>query len=90
MCAIGSMTVRTDNAVKYKCHTFGSATHTIVTRSMTVRIGNAAKNKCNMFSSAVHITTELYICTCFSKECIEIMRVMVVTWLVNVGLSVSV
>ena len=61
---IGSMTVRTDNAVKYKCHTLDSATLIIVTGLMTVRIDSAAKYKCNTFSSAVHITVELYICTC--------------------------
>ena len=32
---IGSMTVRIDNAVKYKCLTLGSATHIIVTGPMT-------------------------------------------------------
>ena len=61
---IGSMTVRTDNAVKFKCHTLGRATHVIVAGPMTVRIGNATNYKCNTLSSAVHITVELYICTC--------------------------
>ena len=61
---IGSMTVRTDNAVKYKCNTLSSAVHIIVTGPMTVRIGNAVNYKCNTLSSAVHITVELYKCTC--------------------------
>ena len=58
------MTVRTDNAVKYKCHKLGSATHIIAIAPMTVRTGNAEKYKCNKLSSAVYITVELYICTC--------------------------
>ena len=62
--AIGSMTVRTANAVKYKYHTLGSATHIIAIGSMTVRRGNAEKYNCNKLSSAVYITLELYICTC--------------------------
>ena len=62
--AIGSMTVRTDNAVKYKCHKLSSATPIIATGPMTVRIVNATEYKCNTLSSAVHITVELYICTC--------------------------
>ena len=57
------MTVRTDNAVKCKCHTLSSAAYIIVTGPMTVRIGNAAKYKYNTVNSAVHITVELYICT---------------------------
>ena len=61
---IGSMTVRTDNVVKYKCHTLSSATNIVVTGPMPARIGSATKYKCNKFSSAVHITVELYICTC--------------------------
>ena len=40
---IGSMTVRTDDALKYECHKLGTATHIIVSVPMTVRIGNAAK-----------------------------------------------
>ena len=39
---IGSMTVKIDNAVKYKCHILRSAAHIIVAGPMTVRIGNAA------------------------------------------------
>ena len=50
---IGSMTVRTDNTVKYKGHILSSATHITVTGPMTVRIGNATKYKCNTLSSAV-------------------------------------
>ena len=61
---IGSMTVRTDNAVKYKCQTLSSATHIVVTGPMAVRIGNVTKYKSNTLSSAVHITVELYICIC--------------------------
>ena len=61
---IGSMTVRTDNAVKYKCHTLDSRTHIIVSGPMTVQIVRAAKYECNTLSSAVHIAVELYICTC--------------------------
>ena len=61
---ICSMTVRADNAVKFKFHSLGNVTDVIVTGSMTVRIGNAAKYKCNTLSSAVHVTVELFICTC--------------------------
>ena len=61
---IGSMTVRTDSAVKYEYHTLSSATHIIATGLITVRMGNETKYKCNILSSAVHITVELYICTC--------------------------
>ena len=62
--AICSMTVRIDDAVKYKCHTLSSAAYIIVTGPMTTRIGSEVKYKCNKFSIAVHITEELYICTC--------------------------
>ena len=61
---IGSMNIRTDNALNYKCHTLGSATYVVVTGPMTVRIGNAAEHKCNTSGSAVHIAVELYISTC--------------------------
>ena len=61
---IGSITVRIDNAVKYKCNPLSSAAHIIVSGPMTVRIGNATKYMCNTLNSAVHITIELYICTC--------------------------
>ena len=57
--AIGLMTVRTVNAVKYKRHTLDRTTHTIVTGLITVRIGSEVKYKCNTLSSAVHITLEL-------------------------------
>ena len=70
---IGSMTVRTDNTVKYKCHKLSSAAYIIVTGPATIRIGSAVKYKCkcNTFSNAVHtvlfpipyITVELYIRT---------------------------
>ena len=39
--------------------------------------------------SAVHVTVELTYVRSYSKECIEIVRLMVVTWLVHVGLSAS-
>ena len=58
------MTVRTDNAAKYKCHALSSESHIIVNGPMTVRIGDANKYKCHTLSSAVHITVELNICTC--------------------------
>ena len=61
---IGSMTVKIDNAVKYKCNILSSAAHIIVASPMTVRVGNAAQYKCNTLNSAVHITVELYICIC--------------------------
>ena len=61
---IGSMTVRTDNAVKQKCHTLSSATHIIVTGPTALRIGSTTKYKCNILSSVVDITVELYTCTC--------------------------
>ena len=65
---IGSMTVRIDNAVKYKCHTLGTATHIIETGPMTVRIGNAPKYKCSTLSSAVHIAVELYMYVCLQSR----------------------
>ena len=36
------MTVRTNDAIKFKCHTLDSATRIIVTDPMTTQIGDAA------------------------------------------------
>ena len=56
------MSVRADNAVKYKCHALSSAAHIRVTGRMHVPRSNETKYKCNLMSSVVHITIERYIC----------------------------
>ena len=56
---------------------------------MTEKIGNATKYKCNTMSSAVHLQQNCTYVHGYSKECMEIMGVMVVTWLMHAGLPVS-